>query len=351
MKRNRLVFCLVLLLALCACRSGGQAAAATREVGAIPGEENLMFGYLQRSVTPYKEKESGAAFDDTPVTFQDAAVEGWIRGFLAKPEGEILYSDLQPIHAIYCRSESLVFSNLQSEDALLPPAGKERDAWLATLPEVGRPETLADLALCSNLQYLELYFGSELPSLAPLAELPQLESLYLKGESLTAAHQEELALLPHLTMLTISWPTTGEERDLEFLLPLADRLQRLRLFGIRPDTAVLGQLQALRSLHIDMPQDLEFLASLPNLQALGLTTDLRVDASYVQIDWSSVPWPAALTHLGLSFSTNYQPEITVEDLQAIPGLRYLSLTGVGSLNLTRSQLAARLPKLEGLDLH
>ena len=105
-------------------------------------------------------KESGAVFTDEAVEFQDPVIEEMLRTILGKPDGEVLRSDLQSIHAIYWRSGNRYWSNLQSDDGKLPKDGSE---WYST----GQPQTLADLAYCDNLQWLEIG-AIELPSLEPL---------------------------------------------------------------------------------------------------------------------------------------------------------------------------------------
>ena len=82
--------------------------------------------------------ESGVVFEDGPVTFQDPVTEQMLRNMIGKPEGEVLRSELQEIHAIYWVLGSY-WSNLQYEDK---NAGDQGEF-------AGRqPQSLEDFALC-----------------------------------------------------------------------------------------------------------------------------------------------------------------------------------------------------------
>ena len=98
---------------------------------------------------------------------------------------------------IYWRSSNRYWSNLQSDDGKLPKDGSE---WYST----GQPQTLADLAYCDNLQWLEIG-AIELPSLEPLYSLTQLSHITFGNTTVSAERWEELVRLPELTGLELDF--------------------------------------------------------------------------------------------------------------------------------------------------
>lgn len=285
-------------------------------------------------------KECDTAFVDSVVTFQDAAMEEVLRNLLGKPTGEVWHSDLRSLHAIYWRGE--YWSDLQSPDGLRP---EKTARWALAYDTV--PQTLADLAWCDNLQWLELG-AFPLPSLEPLSGLPQLEHLSFQQTSVDSARLEELALLPALTSLELDFRDLSVEggaagmdatADGAFLLPLADRLTCLCVeMPVTWDPQVLSQLTSLELLRLTAPTDLQFLAAMPNLKYLSLT---QCQAS----DWSALGQARELRHVALTKCQG----VGLADLTPLEHLEYLGLT-VTELTpeQSRSEIIDALSSLSGL---
>lgn len=333
---------LILLLALlCAgCQSGQGSADSTlssETPSMLPVGLNVANGDI---------KESGAIFEDGPVTFQDPVTEEMLRNLIGKPEGEVLRSDLQAIHAIYWRLDTY-WSDLQSQDGNLPVPGNKREGtWIHS----GNPTSLADLALCDNLQWME--FGEiELPSLEPLMGLTQLEFLGFSSTVVSEERLAELARLPALKGLQIDFRATSDYKgqttgadftgDGSFILPLARQLTYLDIDNrLTWDPEVLAQLQNLELLSLEAPQDLSFLPSLTNLQKL-LLSNCAVS------DWNNLQEAENLRHIMLIKCSG----VSVEDLAPLEHLAYLDLVMTEfTPKQNRREIAAALPNLQGLSI-
>lgn len=286
-------------------------------------------------------KESGVKFEDSVIEFQDPVIEEMLRTIIGKPEGDVLHTDLLDIHAIYWRT-GRYWSNLQSDDGTLPDDGSK---WYSS----GQPATLADLAYCDNLQWME--FGAfELPSLEPLFALTQLECIIFRQTVVSSKRLEELGQLPALTSLEIDFrdiasdltgATTGDDQtdDGSFLLALADQLTHLEIKNtFRWSPEVMSQLTKLELLMLDTPQDLSFLPSLTSLQSLYIS-------NCSVTDWSALREAQTLEHLVLLKCK----QISLEDLRYLSKLEYLNLV-MTELDpaQSRQEIIDAIPSLTGL---
>ncbi len=330
--QNGMLLFLIAALFVCGCG----APKGTEEAMETEREQRSVSSKFQGVGGDIEWKESGVVFEDGPVTFQDPVTEQMLRNMIGKPEGEVLRSELQEIHAIYWVRGSY-WSNLQFEDRN-SIGGREEFSG-------SQPQSLADFALCDNLQ--ELSFGSiEVPSLAPLAGLTQLESIYFGGSTVTEDRLFELALLPELKKLefcTGDFMDWSEVTDGSFLLPLADRLTYLDAAGkVRWNPEVLAQMTELDCLLLEEADDLSFLTELTGLEKLVLyacTAD----------DWSPLAAQENLKYLVISGNQNMMPGVTLEDLRALANLEYLGLSFTGiTEEHSRQEIIDALPALTGL---
>lgn len=311
--------------------------------GKVSSDTNLGYYTLGLRVENGDLKESGAVFEDGPVEFQDPVIEEMLRTILGKPDGEVLRSELQSIHAIYWRSSNRYWSNLQSPDGKVPRDGSE---WIVS----GQPQTLADLAYCDNLQWLEIG-AIELSSLEPLCSLTQLSHITFGNTTVSAERWEELVRLPALTGLELDFRniaadhtggTTGADSsgDGSCLLPIAQRLTYLWIdHRFSWDTDVLAQFTNLECLYIDTPKDLSFLESMPKLWDLTIS-------NHEGADWSILGQMPSLRCLEL-FKCK---DITLEELAAIEDLEQLLLV-MCEPTYQRQELIEAIPSLKALKLY
>lgn len=255
-----------IMAALLACLMPVLCACGSKPAPAVSADTNLGFYTLGLRVSEGELKQSGAVFEDGVVEFQDPVIGQMLRTILGKPDGSVLRSELQQIHAIYWRTGNRYWSNLQSDDGALPQDGSQ---WHST----GQPQTLADLALCDNLQWLEIG-AIECPSLEPLGSLTQLEYIAFNASAVPAQRWEELAQLPALTGLQLDLRDgSGEDTtgDGSCLLPLAEQLCYLDIrHPLTWETDVLAQFTGLEYLYINGPRELGFLEALPKLWDLSI---------------------------------------------------------------------------------
>lgn len=285
-------------------------------------------------------KESGVIYEDAAITFQDEVIEEMLRNLIGKPEGEVYISELQEIHAIYWRNDSY-WSNLQSPDGCLPHvSGCEDGPW-----ETKQPKSLEDLAYCYNLQWME-FGGIEVPSLEPLCNLPQLETINFEGASVTEEVLEEIGELPVLKYLEIGdgdgthW---GDLTDGSFLLPLADRLIKLDAAGgIDWNVEVLSEMKKLESLKIDYAEDISFLTQMPELKELYLYC-------CTPKEWGPLSGLEELEYLVINGSSKTKVDIGLQDLTPLIRLDYLGIRHT-SINEEYSyqEIVDALPSLTGL---
>lgn len=332
-RRNvRTLTALFVIAALFVCGCG--APKETEEALETEREQRSVSFQFQGVGEDIEWKESGVVFEDGPVTFQDPVTEQMLRNMIGKPEGEVLRSELQEIHAIHWVLGSY-WSNLQYEGK----NGGDQGEFAGR-----QPQSLEDFALCDNLQ--KLSFGSiEVPSLAPLASLTQLESIYFGGSTVTEERLWELELLPELKQLSFctgDYMDWSEITDGSFLLPLADRLTYLDAAGkVRWNPEVLAQMTELDCLLLEEGDDLSFLEELTGLEELVLyacTAD----------DWSPLAAQQNLRHLVIGGNQNMAPSVTLEDLSVLVNLEYLGLTFTDiTKEHSREEIIDALPALTG----
>lgn len=338
-KRYRTLALLLVLLLLAGCGildTQGQTDGS--QVSSRPERNHYLTGLR---VNYGELKESGAVFTDGAVEFQDPVIEEMLRTILGKPDGEVLRSELQSIHSIYWRAGNRYWSNLQSDDGKLPKDGSE---WYST----GQPQTLADLAYCDNLQWLE-FTSVEIPSLEPLYSLTQLEHLSFTDAVVSEERWAELVRLPALTGLELDFrnmaadhtgATTGQDSTGygKLLLPLAKQLKVLSIdHTLTWDTETISQFTELEYLRVTYPETLEFLKSMPKLQDLSIS-DCQVE------DWSVLEQLQELTYLQLIKCGGF----TVGDLAKISALTDLSLV-MCAIPENRYEILEALPNLKALN--
>lgn len=293
-------------------------------------------GFGTTGLTEEQLKESGTVFTDGPVAFQDPVAEEMLRNMLGKPDGEVLRSELQQIHAIYWRYDKY-WSDLQKLDGTIP---QESDGgyW-----QTKQPASLEDFALCGNLQWVE--FGAiELPSLEPLLGLTQLEMIAFHGAAASEERIDELAALPALRGFIIG-NGAGTDwsgiTDGSFLLPMADRLVYLEAGGnIDWNPEVLAQMTNLELFNMWDPKDLSFLPELKKLRKLYLSVEDEIDGSPI----------GALTQLDFLTIVTARGNITgvtLDDLRPLTNLRYLGLISTElTERYTREEIIEALPSLK-----
>lgn len=303
-------------------------------------DERRLFG-LGAGLLPEEWKESGVVYEDAPIEFQDEAMEEMLRNIIGKPEGDVYISELQEIHAIYFKS-SVYFSNLQSSNGLLPTITGEGIMW-----ETKQPENLNDLAYCYNLQWLTIAF--DVPSLVPLYDLPQLETIKFDGGSLDSLKKEvleEIRNLPVLRNLTFAAKNktyVEDNTEGEFLIPLADQLTTLDAKGgIDWSPEVLSQMTELEVLSLEYTEDLSFLQYLPDLKQLYLYCCTAKD-------WGPLASLENLEYLKIYGNMKMIVDIDLEDLSPLTRLDYLELlfTTIND-EYSREEIINKLPSLTGL---
>ena len=301
------------------------------------------FGQSGLLVEEGELKESGVIYEDAAIIFQDKVIEEMIRNIIGKPIGEVYISELQGIHGIYWRLDSY-WSNLQSPDGCLPHiSGCEEGPW-----ETKQPESLDDLAYCYNLQWME-FGGIEVPSLEPLCNLPQLETLRFNGTSVTEEVLEEIGEFPMLKRLRIGnsddtdW---GNLTDGSFLLPLADQLIELKAAGgIDWNVEVLSEMKKLESLLIHYAEDMSFLTQMPELKKLYLYC-------CTPKEWEAFSSLKELEYLVINGNYKTKVEIELQDLIPLVQLDYLGIMYT-SINEEYSyqEIVDALPSLTGLYIY
>lgn len=305
-------------------------------------DERRLFG-MGTGILPEEWKESGVVYEDAPIEFQDEVIEEMLRNIIGKPEGDVYISELQEIHAIYCGSE-YYYSNLQSSNGLYPSVTGEGIMWETKQKQ---PEKLNDLAYCYNLQWLTI--GFDVPSLAPLYDLPQLETIKFTGkriDSLKKEVLEEIGNFPVLKNLAFAeGDRTHIENDTkgEFLIPLADQLLTLRIQrGIDWSPEILSQMTELEYLSLEYTEDLSFLQDLSNLKQLYLYC-------CTPKDWSPLGSLENLESLKIYGNMKMIVDIDLEDISPLTGLKHLEIlfTTIND-EYSREEIINALPSLTGL---
>lgn len=333
-RKRRIILTLAAALLFAGCGSPADTGTAPEaQKAAEPREVSSVFRGFSEDI---EWTESGVIFEDGPVTFQDPVTEEMLRNMIGKPEGEVLRSELQDIHAIHWVLDQY-WSNLQYETREGIGQGEKFKG--------SQPSSLADFALCDNLQ--ELSFGAiEVPSFAPLASLTQLEELYFGGSTVTAERLDELALLPALKTLELApgdYMDWSGVTDGSFLLALSDRLTTLYAMGnVSWNPEVLSQMTSLKRLLIENSDTISFLEDLPQLERLSLSI-------CPVSDWSPLASQQNLEYLVIGGNQYMTPTVTLEDLLPLKNLDYLALTMTDIPNQhSRQEIIDALPSLTGL---
>ena len=343
-RRTAAAFAVLLMLAGCG-KAAEEQAQGTAQGQAKEQERTVSAefeGFGASGLSAEQLKESGAVFEDGPVEFQDSVTEEMLRNMLGKKEGEVLRSELQKIHGIYWRYDKY-WSDLQMLDGTIPKESEdgERRYW-----QTKQPSSIEDFALCDNLQWVE--FGKiELPSLAPLKSLTQLEMIGVHGASATKERMDELAALPALKGFVIGgggYTDWSEITDGSFLLPAAERPVYLEAGGeISWNTEVLAQMKELELLLMWEPGDLSFLPELPKLRKLYLSVG-------DEIDGSPIGEVGQLDFLSIVTSRGNITGVTLDDLRSLKHLRYLGLSCTElTEEYSREEIIEALPSLETLN--
>ncbi len=331
-------------------------------------------------------KESGVIYEDAIIEFQDSVIEEMLRNMIGKPEGEVYISELQEIHAIYWRKDIGYWSNLQSPDGKVPYGAGTEGPW-----ETKQPNSLVDLSYCYNLQSIA-FAGIKVPSLKPLSDLPQLESLLFLGadvteevlmevgellglKSITFGKMELSSLqflcnLPQLEALAFEQTTVTEEvladigelprikkleigngdgtkwghlTDGSFLIPIADQLIEFRAEGgIDWNPEVMALMTKMETLSIHYADDLSFLEQMPKLKKLSLYCCCPKD-------WSPLGSLESLEHLEIRGNMNTSIDIDLDDLKLLTHLDFLELDLAYNKNdYSREEIIEAMPSLTGL---
>lgn len=213
------------------------------------------------------------------VTFADAALEGWVRGHIGKPTGDILSTDVDTILYIDIPQAGLVnlsgmeyFLSLQGANLweneivdLLPLAGLTH-IWGLSLGNNNITDLLP-LAGLPELQQLHLG-GNPLSNIGPLASVSKLHQLFLHGCPVT-----DFSPLFGLEVLRDVHFGTMNLTDISFMSHLT-HLRVCVLYGNSiASVAPLSGLVELEGLDLMMNQisDVGPLSTLVNLQTLNLT--------------------------------------------------------------------------------
>lgn len=220
----------------------------------------------------------------TALTFSDPATEANVRLLVGKEEGELYPEDVEGLYSLYVMDGGVATESVDSGPVTQPLAG--------TTPV----DSLADLALLSNLQFL--YFSSgDTALLDTLGMLPQLDTLNVNGEGVvlsdvsfveglsglrrfSAPVEDGAALGPLETCDTLWELNLFSQGGISLDASGLEQLTWLTLIanhnGMQPQSAntltVTSPLPQLTLLHLSGGQlpTLDFVSQLPALQGLEL---------------------------------------------------------------------------------
>ena len=334
-KLRRMFLCLAVALCLCGC---GSEEDGRREVSTTFRGFGIEYLFKERGL-----KESGVVYEDAPVEFQDKEMEKMLRNMISKPEGEVYISDLQAIHRIYWLNEGVwnrpeYFSNLQEVgEAFLIEANENGELMQA--------KSLEDLAYCYNLQEIS-FCSMEVPSLKPLADLPQLERLSFTSTVMTEEVLDEIGMISSLKILDLGhseFTNWGDITDGSFVLPLADQLIAFyAAAGIDWSPDILAQMTNLESLYLENATDLSFCEQIPQLKKLYM-------AGGEIADWSPIAYLENLEYLSINGNDRNVVGVDFEALTKLKKLDYLDLTFT-TINREYSfdEIVDAIPSLTGL---
>ncbi|MBQ8040286.1 MAG: hypothetical protein IJ274_10530 [Lachnospiraceae bacterium] len=334
--KKAILLCLTAVLCLSGC---GEVEGERREVSPQFRGFGIEYLFKERGL-----KESGVVYEDAPVDFQDKEMEKMLRNMIGKPEGEVYISDLQAIHRIYWLNQNEFgspaeySSNLQEVGETFLIEKDENGAYI-------QAKSLEDLAYCYNLQ--EICFGSmEVPSLKPLANLPQLEKLDFTSTIMTEEIMNEIGMISSLKILEMGhkeFTDFSDVTDGSFVLPIAEQLVAFYAAGgIDWSPEILAQMTNLESLYIEDATDLSFCKNLPQLKKLYMTGgDVK--------DWSPIAYLENLEYLYIGGNSRHVVEVDFEALTKLKKLGYLGLTFTTvNREYTFNEIVDAIPSLTGL---
>jgi len=288
-----------------------------------------------------------------PVRFDSSLLEAAVRAELDKPVGDITKKDLENVRRLAVVGQNLLGEEQDFECRLCvyvdgtaqvdTPRGDVSDlSILADMPNLTAlclcRQEVGGLAALEGLPLRELYLcDNAVADLSPLADLPDLEVLYLGGNPLNdLTPLSSLGKLRELNLDFWDWWELEELSPLEGL-PL-ETLSLGNLTVLDGDWSVLGRLWNLEKLTLwnPPPQGVAALEGCSWLHTLNL-------GNYQEADLTELP---VLSHLAALNIFNCLPSI--EGVQKQTGLDYLSLCNQEGVDLAP---AAALPELKELYLY
>ncbi len=340
-----LVIALALLL-LCGCaeiQSPGVTGFGSDKI--LAAERDMFFYDVE-----FRQAEHG---EDYVIEWEDPAVELYLRKLLNKPEGELRHSDVWNIQLLQltptlCKAwEELpvgaeTFSDRYGTDEVemeivdlsefeIPLVQSLEDLkhfdslqifYLSdhTVP-VSFELDLAPLTHCQNLRVLMLHWTA-FPTLAPLAQLPGLENVYL--EDCGTLDLTPLENHPTLSVLRVNGCT------LPSLEPITS-MPKLRYLGIGFETAYPSLEPLTRSA-------VEY-----------LNIDLSADGRelFAQLDYDSISRIPELVCLSLTNHTHLTLEQCTRIVEGCPKLRYLDIRYTGAADEIKTGGTLDVSRLEG----
>ncbi len=237
--------------------------------------------------------------------------------------------------------------------------------WLTSLQTLNlggnQISDLSPLADLTELEQVYLWSNPELSSLAPLYNLPKLYELSLDPNNPWSG--EELVNFPHLKSLTL---IDGENIDISVLARLTE-LTSLNFWNQIPrDLSFLSSLTNLNSLHLDARDSsvdsdgvsLHVLSDLSGLTELSLTnmsiSDINSLADltslrYLQLSGNEISDISTLSKLG-DLSELYLASNSLVDISVLSKLSNLSTLNLNSNAITDISALSNLAKLKDLSL-
>ncbi len=213
------------------------------------------------------------------VTFADAALEGWVRGHVGKPTGDILSTDVDTILYLELPQAGLV--SLSGAEHFTSLVGANLwDNQIVDLSPLADLTHIAGLSLGYNLitdltpltgmqELRQLHiFANPLTNIGPLASVPSLQQLFLWGCPVT-----DFSPLYGLEILRDVHFATMNLTDISFM----SHLTHLRICKLNSNNitsiAPLAGLVEMEGLDLMMNQisDVGPLSTLVNLSSLNLT--------------------------------------------------------------------------------
>lgn len=293
-----------------------------------------------------------ALYQNRPVDFGSPLLEEAVRAELGRPEGRITRTDLEQVRRLAVVGQEVLDRDRQFRCSLCvyldgvpqldTPWGDIADlSPLADMPNLTTlylcRQEITDLAPLSGLPLRELYLSdNRIGDFSVLETLPELETLYIGTNP--AGDFAPVAALENLRALNLDSWEIHEPESLEPLagLPL-EYLSLGNLFPLDGDWSALGRLEKLGELWLwDPPRTA--LAVLPDCGGLyGLNL-----GNCREQDLAALP---ALPRLESLSIFNRLPSI--EGVQRQTGLRYLNLCNMEDVDLSP---AAALPELREINI-